>query len=65
MGVNLLEPDDWPRSVLTHKEVIAANRHSQDNRQSLKDGKLVIWTARPQSGNGYYIAAFNTSESGL
>jgi len=65
MGGNLLELDDWTRSLMTNKEVIAVNQHSKDNRQALKDGGLVIWTARPQNGNGYYVAVFNTSDSEL
>jgi alpha-galactosidase len=41
------------------------NQHSKDNRQALKDGGLVIWRACPQSGNGYYVAMFNTGDSEL
>jgi alpha-galactosidase len=65
MGGNLLELDDWTRLLLTNEEVIAVNQHSKDNRQALKDGGLVVWTARPQSGNGCYIAVFNTGDSDL
>lgn len=60
MGGNLLELDDWTRSLLTNEEVIAVDQHSKDNRQALKDGGLVIWTARAESGNGQYVAVFNT-----
>jgi hypothetical protein len=65
MGGNLLELDDWTYSLLANEEVIAGDQHSKDNRQALKDGGLVVWTARPQSGNGYYIAVFNTGDSEL
>ena len=63
MGGNLLELDDWTRSLLTNEEVLAVNQHSKENRQALKDGGLIVWTARPESGDGYYIAAFNTGDS--
>jgi hypothetical protein len=63
MGGNLLELDDWTRSLLANEEVIAVNQHSKDNRQALKDGGLVIWTAQSESGKSYYIAAFNTGDS--
>jgi alpha-galactosidase len=63
MGGNLLELDDWTRSLLTNEEVIAVNQRSKDNRQALKDGELIVWTARPPSGKGYYIAVFNTGDS--
>ena len=65
MGGNLLQLDGWTRSLLTNEEVIAVNQRSKENRQALKDGKLVVWTARPQSGNGYYVAVFNTGDSEL
>jgi alpha-galactosidase len=63
MGCNLLELDDRTRSLLTNEEVIAVNQHSKDNRQALKDGELVIWTARSQNENDYYVAVFNTGDS--
>jgi len=65
MGGNLLELDDWTRSLLTNEEVIAVDQHSKDNRQALTDGMLVVWTARPENGNGYYLAVFNTADSEL
>lgn len=65
IGGNLLELDDWTKSLLTNEEVIAVDQHSKDNRQALKDGNLIIWTARPESGKGFYIAVFNTGGSEL
>ncbi len=65
MGGNLLELDDWTRSLLSNGEVLAADQHSSGNRQALKDGDLVVWTARPEDGNGYYIGVFNTGDSEL
>src|SRR6266567_1138260 len=65
MGGNLLELNDWTRSLLTNKEIIAVDQHSKDNRQALRDGNLVIWTARPEGRRGYYIGVFNTGESEL
>jgi hypothetical protein len=63
MGGNLLELDVWTKSLLTNEEVIAVDQHSKDNRQALKDGNLVVWTARPETGTGYYVAVFNTGDS--
>jgi alpha-galactosidase len=65
MGGNLLELDDWTHSLLANEEVIAVNQHSLDNHQALKDGALVIWMARPQNGDAYYLAIFNTDDSEL
>lgn len=65
MGGNLLELDDWTRSLLTNDEVIAVDQHSKENRQALRDGNLVIWTARPENGSGYYVAVFNIGDTEL
>jgi hypothetical protein len=65
MGGNLLELDDWTHSLLANEEIIAVNQESKDNRQALKDGALIIWIARPQKGDGYYLAVFNTGDSEL
>jgi hypothetical protein len=65
MGGNLLELDHWTRSLLTNDEVLAVDQHSKENRQALRDGNLVVWTARPENGSGYYLAVFNTGDTEL
>jgi len=51
--------------VLTNAEVLAVDQNSKENQQALMDGDLVIWTARSESGNGFYVAVFNTGDSEL
>ncbi len=65
MGGSLLVLDEWTKSLLTNEEVIGVDQHSKDNRQALRDGSLIIWTARPESGSSFYIAVFNTGDSEL
>jgi len=65
MGGNLLELDEWTKSLLTNAEVLAVDQNSKENQQALMDGDLVIWTARSESGNGFYVAVFNTGDSEL
>ncbi|HWR14493.1 MAG TPA: glycoside hydrolase family 27 protein [Terriglobales bacterium] len=65
MGGNLLELDDWTRSLLTNAEVMGVDQRSQENRQALRDGDLVVWTARPVNGKGYYVAVFNIGDKEL
>jgi len=62
MGGDLLSLDDWTRSLLTNDDVIAVDQHSTGNRPVLREHDIVIWTARPESGKGYYVAAFNLGD---
>jgi alpha-galactosidase len=59
MGGNLVKNDAWTTSLLTNSEVLAVDQHSTGNRMVLKRDNLVVWLARPGSGQGYYLALFN------
>ena len=63
MGGNLVQSDAWTTSLLTNAEVIAVDQHSRDNHPVITTDNIVIWTARPQSGNDAYVAVFNVSET--
>ena len=63
MGGNLLQADAWTTSLLTNAEVIAIDQHSRENRPAITTERLVVWTARPESGRDYYVAIFNLSDS--
>ena len=66
MGGNLLLCDSWTKSLLTNAEVISVDQHSTNNRPVITTNDVVVWTARPQSGNDgsnyTYVAVFNLSE---
>jgi alpha-galactosidase len=62
MGGDLLSLDDWTKSLLTNPEVIAVDQHSTDNRPVFRKDDIVVWTARPQTGRGYYVAIFNLAD---
>ena len=62
MGGDLPSCDPWTTSLLTNREVIAVDQHSTENRPVITTDSTVIWTARPESGPGYYVAAFNISD---
>jgi alpha-galactosidase len=59
MGGNLTLCDVWTESLLTNAEVLAVNQHSTGNRAVINTEKLAVWIARPESGEGYYVAVFN------
>jgi hypothetical protein len=62
IGGDLKSNDEWATALLTNPEVIAVDQDSTDSRPILVTDKLVVWSSRPKSGNGYYLAVFNISE---
>ena len=63
MGGYLPSMDKWTTSLLTNPEVIALDQHSRDNHPVVSTEKAIVWTARPESGDDYYVAVFNVSEA--
>ncbi len=63
LGGELPSADAWTLSLLTNPEVIAVDQHSTDNHQLFSNDKAVVWTARPDTGDGHYIAVFNLTNS--
>ena len=62
-GGNLTRMDPVSEALYTNPEVIAVDQHSKGNRQLLRKGSLVLWTALPESAAGRYIAVFNLGET--
>ncbi len=63
MGGNLTASDGWTTSLLTNPEVIAVDQHSTANHQVTATDKTAVWLARPEKGEGYYLALFNLADS--
>jgi hypothetical protein len=65
MGGDLmsLDKDDWTTSLLTNPDVIEVDQHSRDNRAVITTDKAAVWTARPEDGDGYYLAIFNLGDT--
>lgn len=63
MGGNLALLDDWTASLLTNPEVIAVDQHSRDNRAIVNTSAAAVWIARPDTGNGFYLALFNLQQT--
>lgn len=61
IGGDLTSNNEWTTRLLTNPEVIAVDQDSTDNRPITVTGKVVVWTSRPKSGGGYYLAVFNIS----
>ena len=62
MGGNLTRADAWTKSLLTNAEVIAVDQHSANNKPVVTTEDIVVWTARPEIGKGFYVAIFNVSD---
>jgi alpha-galactosidase len=62
LGANLTQCDDWTKSLLTNKEVIAVDQHSRNNHAVQTTPKLAVWVADQADGNGYYVAIFNRDD---
>jgi hypothetical protein len=65
MGGDLPGNDSFTLALLTNPEVLNVNQHSTGNRPVIADLEKVVWTARPDSGAGSYIAIFNLGDSPL
>ncbi|NUR11226.1 MAG: glycoside hydrolase family 27 protein, partial [Bradyrhizobium sp.] len=61
MGGDLRHLDPPTLALLTNPEVIAVNQASTDNRPYFVEDGMRVWTARPVSGAGRYLALFNTT----
>jgi alpha-galactosidase len=63
MGGNLLQCDEWTKSLLTNAEVIAVDQHSKGNHAVETTAKSAVWVAEQDKGPGYYVAVFNRSDA--
>ena len=61
-GTNLTRMDAATEALYSNPEVIAVDQYSRENRQLLRSGSLVVWTATPESGGGEYLAVFNVGD---
>jgi alpha-galactosidase len=60
MGGNLTRTDHWTEGLLADPEVIAVDQHASGAHQALARDGFIVWLSRPDSGGGWYLAAFNT-----
>jgi hypothetical protein len=69
-GGNPTKSDAWTLSLLTNKEVLDVDQHSEGNRAVLTTDKTIVWTAWPAGTvfggvlrPTYYVAVFNMQDS--
>jgi alpha-galactosidase len=62
IGGNLTLCDEWTKSLLTNREVIAVDQHSRDNHAVKTNAKSAVWVSQSDSGPEYYVAVFNRAD---
>jgi hypothetical protein len=63
MGGDLPHNDEWTTSLLTNREFLDVDRHARDTKVAVSSDQEVVWTSRPESGAGNYVAIFNRTEA--
>ncbi len=63
VGANLPKSDAWTIALLTNPDVIAVDQKSKENRVAVSRESAVVWTARPEDGDGWYVAVFNLEDA--
>lgn len=61
-GGDLPSSDAFTLDLLTNAEVLALNQASADNRELLRAGDRVVWTARSTTSADRYLALFNLGD---
>ncbi len=61
-GGDLPTSDDFTLSLLTNDDVLQVNQASAGNRELLRRGDHVVWTAHDPASGDHYLALFNRGE---
>lgn len=62
MGGDLPASDAFTYELLTNAEVQAVNQHSENGRESYRDGTVVAWTADEPGSGAKYVAVFERGD---
>jgi hypothetical protein len=62
-GGDLPSGDAFTLGLLTNPDVLALNQDSRENRELLRDGDSVVWTAKTAAGDAHYLALFNLGDA--
>ena len=61
MGGDLTQLDEWTRSLLTNRKLLAAQQTGREPEQIMRDERHAVWTSLAQDG-GRYLALFNLTD---
>lgn len=63
LGGDIPSSDPFTIDLLTNSEVLAVNQHSDNGRQSYREGSTVAWTADIPGSKSKYVAVFNIGDA--
>jgi alpha-galactosidase len=62
-GGDIPSSDSFTIDIFTNPEVLDVNQHSDNGRQSFREGDTVAWTADVPGSKSKYIAVFNIGDT--
>ena len=62
-GGDIPSSDAFTIDILTNPEVLDVNRHSDNGRQSYREGSTVAWTSDIPGSKSKYVAVFNIGDT--
>jgi alpha-galactosidase len=62
-GGDIPSSDAFTIDILTNPEVLDVNQHSDNGRQSYREGSTVAWTADVPDSKSKYVAVFNIGDT--
>ncbi len=62
-GGDIPSSDPFTIDILTNPEVLYVNQHSDNGRQSYREGSTVAWTADAPGSRSKYVAVFNIGDT--
>jgi hypothetical protein len=62
-GGDISSSDAFTIDILTNPEVLDVNQHSENGRQSFREGSTVAWTADVPGSRSKYVAVFNIGDT--
>ena len=63
MGGDLPTSDAFTYELLTNAEVLAVNQHSDNGRETYREGGTIAWTADAPGSAAKYVAVFNRGDT--
>jgi alpha-galactosidase len=63
LGGDIPSSDPFTIEILTNPEVLEVNQHSDNGRQSFREGSTIAWTADAPDSKSKYVAVFNIGDT--